>query len=121
MASLRECFLLAHHLYFLCLLFLTLLPLECREMLPLVSFPEVLKSLAVINVNVDSSLNSEENISNLESLSQVFRVKTVAWVGLFCCFVFYIFLLPSEFPKCFVVYAVLSSGCSRIKVFWFFV
>lgn len=54
-----------HRLYFLCLLFLTLLPL--------VSFPEVLKSLAVINVNVDSSLNSQENISNLESLNQVFK------------------------------------------------
>ena len=91
MASLRECFLLAHHLHFLCLLFLTLLPLGCREMLPLISFPEVLKSLAVINVNVDSSVNSEENISNLESWSQVFRVKTVAWVSLFCSVLFFTF------------------------------
>lgn len=94
MASLRECFLLAYHLYFLWLLFLTLLPLGRREMLPLVSFPEVLKSLAVININVDSSVNSEENISNLESWSQVFRVKTVAWVGLFCSVLFFTFFFP---------------------------
>lgn len=56
-------------------------------MLLLVCFPEVLKTLAVINV--DSSLKSKENILNLESLNQVFRAQAVAWVVLLCFFFLY--------------------------------
>ena len=113
MASLRECFSSSrHHLYCLCLLFLTLLPL--------VSFPEVLKSLAVINVNLDSSLNSQENISNLESLNQVFRVKTVAWIGLFCSVLFLTFFF---FPlnSLSVLFFMQFSDLDALEVFCFFV
>lgn len=103
----RERFLLPHTAHIYSVSLPILLPLEFREMLLLVCFPEVLKTLAVINV--DSSLKSKENILNLESLNQVFRAQAVAWVVLLFFFLYiYIFLLPSEFPKCFViVYAIL--------------
>lgn len=69
-------------------------------MLLLVCSPEVLKTLAIIDI--DASLKSKENIINLDSLNQVSRAKAVAWVSLFYSVLFY-FFVPSEFPKCFVV------------------
>ena len=66
-------------------------------------------------------LNSQENISNLESLNQVFRVKTVAWIGFFSSVLFFTFLFfPLNSPNVLLLFMQFSD-LDALEVFCVFV